>query len=513
MLKNKIFPFIKKNRIILLLWLIAFLVRIYRLDQLLAFHYDQGRDAQIASDILTFKNFPAIGPTTGIEGLYLGPFWFYLITPGYFFGRGDPAVAAIFMIFIESLTVPLLYFLLKKYHHKTSAYLAAVTWAFSRYIIHSARWFSNPTPLPTFVLLLIFFLSEIYIENKKKYWPFVALLLGLTLQLEAASAVFFVPVIALLFLLSTKKKAKKIIFPITLKQFTISCLVFFSLLIPQIFFEIKNKFLITKNFLGFLTGKTNTNTGKSWALPTLEFATKRIESYYHILFSKLDTNLTIYSLIFLLLFFLGLFIFLKKRKKLPSKLQKFIHLNLFWLFIPLFFLLFFVGNYGQLYDYYLTGFFPAFFILFAYFISTIQRNNKLLLPLLIFVLFFHANFIHLYNSIIAGTDGPTHITLGNQRQSVQFICKDSREKNIDIYVPPVIPHSYNYLIFQETKNGNCQQSTNQVPLLYTLAEVDPPHPERLEAWMDRQNSFSKVLKETRFGGIIIQERERTNDPN
>ena len=74
---------IKKHWPIILIWFLGLFLRCYRQGDLLGFYYDQGRDAAIAADIISFKNFPAIGPTTGIAGLYLGPFWYYLITPGY----------------------------------------------------------------------------------------------------------------------------------------------------------------------------------------------------------------------------------------------------------------------------------------------------------------------------------------------------------------------------------------------------------------------------------------------
>ncbi|HOZ80653.1 MAG TPA: hypothetical protein PK370_00335, partial [Candidatus Woesebacteria bacterium] len=75
---------LKSNLLLIVIWLAALFVRFYRQDQLLGFYYDQGRDAKMAHDIITLTNLPTIGPTTGIQGLYLGPFWYYLITPGYF---------------------------------------------------------------------------------------------------------------------------------------------------------------------------------------------------------------------------------------------------------------------------------------------------------------------------------------------------------------------------------------------------------------------------------------------
>ena len=181
----------KDNWLIILIWLIGLFLRCYRQSQLLGFFYDQGRDAQMAADIIALRHLPSIGPTTGINGLYLGPFWYYLITPGYLLGAGNPAIASYFIAFIESLSIPLLYFLLKKFVSVRSGYIAAFLWASSHYLIRSSRWFSNPSPLPTFVVALMILLAYIFIKKKNNLWPYVFLVLGLCFQLEAASAIFF----------------------------------------------------------------------------------------------------------------------------------------------------------------------------------------------------------------------------------------------------------------------------------------------------------------------------------
>lgn len=497
-MKKNIFLFLKNYWFIILIWLVGLFLRCYRQSELLGFYFDQGRDAKMAAEIIGLKNFPAIGPTTGINGLFLGPFWFYLITPGYFFGKGDPAIASYFICFLESLAIPLIYFLLKKYWSTKSAILASLFWAFSYYLIRSSRWFSNPSPLPFFVVLIILFLVKIFKEKQTKFWPVVFLLVGLSLQLEAASAIFFIPIIFVLFLLNFSE-IKKVKF----KTWIWSLVSFGVLLLPQLLFEIKNKFLITRNFIGFLTGRINSDTGKSWGIPTLEFAAKRINDYYHIFFSKLDTNVTWISVLFLILFIIGfIFLIFQNRK------SKFLQIILCWLFIPLFLLLFFVGNYGNLYDYYLTGFFPAFIILFAISLSSFLSYFSIVI---ILYLFFSANLPFIKNYITAGTDGPEHISLGNQKEAVLKICNEvkSKDYNVDIYVPPVITHAYDYLFDWYISQHKCHpQNESQVSLLYTIYEVDPPHPERLAAWLTRQQSIGKIIREEKFGGIVVQERQR-----
>ena len=106
--------------------------------------------------------------------------------------------------------------------------------------------------------------------------------------------------------------------------------------------------------------------------------------------------------------------------------------------------------------------------------------------------------------------------MGNELQAVNWVFENSKERgvfNIDVYVPPVIPYSYDYLfLWQGTRR--CGDNLcgllwdEQTPLLYTLYEVDPPHPWRLEAWLDRQEGIGVVEEEVSFGGIIVQRRSR-----
>lgn len=494
LIKNKI------NLLVIVIWAIGFFLRIYRQSALLGFYYDQGRDAKIAHDIISGTNFPAIGPTTGIQGLYLGPFWFYLITPGYLFGNGNPATASWFIAFLDSLTIPLIYIFLSKYaENKKAGIIGAILWSFSHYLIRSARWFSNPSPLPFFVLLIMIITLEIIQNKKYKYIPLLTLLLGLSLQLEAASAIFFFPILLVFFIINLKTIKK-----IPTKFWLQSVLSFGILLLPQIAFEIKNKFVITKTFFGFLTGKVNSDTGKSWAIPSLEFIGKRLIAYYQNLFSKLDTNVTPKSIILLIIFVFGtIYLIIKYRRVLSYQL------NLLWLFIPLFLLLFFSGNYGNLYGYYLTGFFPAFIILFALIITSV--NNLFLSGLLIsitFIIFYLGTFIHLKNYLSAGTDGPEHITLGSELDAVKYICQLSKDKdyNLDIYVPPITPHSYEYLFAWQNRIGRCRQPTSEKQnVIHILYEVDPPSPERLKNWMVKYQNYPLVEKNG-FGGVYVEIR-------
>jgi len=502
---------IKEHKIIYLLLLIILLLagffRLYRAGALLGFYYDQGRDALKVQEVLALRDFPAIGPTTGIAGLFLGPFWFYLLAPFYWLGRGSPVVAASFISLFDVGAVFLMYWLGKEFYSRKVGLLAAFFWGFSYHLIFSARWLSNPSPAPFFTLLLIFSLAKFFLHQKDKYLILIFISLAICLQLEMASAVFFIPVIILLWLIFKPKIVHK-------KYLWISIAIFLGFLIPQFLFEIKNKFLMTRNFFSFSRGEINTEDSQTWALPNLAFLKQRIIAYFNILFSKLEVNPAYTSKI--LAFLWMIFVIAKIPSAFKRKSEE-NGMNLIWLvflFVPLFFLLFFVGNFGRLYDYYLIGFFPAFIFLFTLFVAFFLRK-KLYWPLFALILFWflYFNLPFLKNYLLAGVDGPQNITLGNQLQSIDWIYQDAGQEkfNVDVYVPPVIPYAYDYLFPWRGERVYRQQPVaEKVPLLYTLYEVDPEHPFFLDAWLAERDKIAETIKVQKFGGITVERRLRIN---
>ncbi|MBU1127412.1 hypothetical protein KKF11_03640, partial [Patescibacteria group bacterium] len=121
--------------LLLLILVFSFFFRVYRVGDLLGFYYDQGRDALKILEMIKFQDFPAIGPTTGIEGLFLGPFWFYLLAPFYFLGNGNPVVAAIAISFFDLGAIIMLFLIGREFFSKRVGLLASFFWGFSYYFI------------------------------------------------------------------------------------------------------------------------------------------------------------------------------------------------------------------------------------------------------------------------------------------------------------------------------------------------------------------------------------------
>jgi hypothetical protein len=254
-------------------------------------------------------------------------------------------------------------------------------------------------------------------------------------------------------------------------------------------------------------GKTNTTSGRSWGFPNLDFIFRRLGVYFEVFFSKLDTNTTAVSYLFLAIILIGtILLFLYYRHNLL------VQITLLWLFVPLIFLLFFQGNYGQLYDYYLTGFFPAFFLLFAISLSLIRPSSlRWLTSLIIVAIFLFQNLPFTRNYLSANPDGPKHISLGNQILALQDICHQTQGQpyNLDIYIPPIEPYPYDYLLGWLSSQHLCHppQTTPQ-PLVFTLQEIDTVTPHRLAQWLQNWQTLAKIDSEKSFGGIIVTRRTR-----
>lgn len=126
--------------------IIGIVLRLLFLDRL-TFGYDQARDALQAISIIRDGNLKLIGPTTDIKGLFHGPLFWYLISPWYYFSSGNPIVARIFMVFVNSLNIVFIYyFALKLFKKNIIALMSSLFFAVSFETIQYARWLSNPPP-------------------------------------------------------------------------------------------------------------------------------------------------------------------------------------------------------------------------------------------------------------------------------------------------------------------------------------------------------------------------------
>ncbi len=474
----------------------AFIVRSFRIGQVLDFNYDQGRDALVIWDLVHLPHkFFLIGPTTGLPGIFRGPYYYYLIAPFYWLGKGNPVYPTIMLILTTVVALWLLYYLGKKIQNKETGTIALIVASFSSYIVYASRWLSNPTPMLPLSMILLWAMIKVT-EKKKWAWPVIALVSGLSLfNFGSSGELFYFPAILVLLIWQWKNRPD-------VKNLILSVILFALTFLPLVFFDLKHGSLLSHNFLGTFGGGSG-----SFSFPSLNFIRQRLFEYYDIFTNKIFIDRSVYTNSVITL--VGLVFLISFRKLIKNKKIAVVLLLLASPFVALFF---YRGNYGILYDYYMTGYYLIFVLVFALVLGGIwkYKAGKVFVAAF-FILFFLNNIPVVKSKMTNGCDGPQTICLANQKQAINWIYKDAGNKdfNVDAYVPPVIPYSYDYLFkWLGTYKYHKLSIESQVPLLYTLYEVDPPHPERLKAWLDRQAGIGKVVKEQTFGGITVQERIR-----
>lgn len=474
--------------------LIAFALRVFRVDQILAFHYDQGRDALVIWDLIHSYKLFLIGPTTGLAGVFRGPFYYYLITPFYWAGNGNPVYPAVFLAILSVVALGLMYFLAKKIAGKKAGFIALILGTFSFEIIYASRWLSNPTPMLLFSMILVWMLFLIQ-DGKKNAWIVLSFVLGLSFfHFGSSGELFYFPAI-LIFAIVFKK------FP-DIKTLLISIAAFLFTFAPLFIFNLKHEGILGNNIAGLLS------SGNSFNLPSWQFIIDRLKDIGVYFSSLMFYNPFAKEWVHMFVIFGAFLVFLTKLIKNDR-----VKVILILLGSVTLGLLFFQGNYGNFYQYYLTGYYLIFLILMALVLNFLFDSSWIGKIFVIYLLLFFVTSNWNWTRGYVNTSGKESdkIILANQKQAIDWVYKNvgEREFNVDVYVPPVISYSYDYLFkWLGTTKYHKLSVDSQVPLLYTLYEVDPPHPERLDAWMDRQKGIGKIVKEVTFGGITVQERER-----
>lgn len=467
---------------------LGFFLRVYNIGSLLGFYYDQGRDALTIWNLWHKWDFFLIGPTTGIAGIFRAPYYYYLIAPFYLLGKGNPVWPSVFLSLTTIAASFLMYLLGVKIHGKTAGLIAAFISSISFNIVMASRWLSNPTPMLLASVLLIWFMLMVS-EGRRWAWVGIAATAGLSIfSFGSSGEVFYFLTIAIFAVWQKKNLPNK-------KIFFVSAFAFLLTILPLIIFDWNNHFLITENVKKFFV-EDRSFRGISWMV-----AQDKVKLYWDV-FAKLifhglwEKQKFFFGGAFLLIVF-----FLNKLVKLKG-----VKILLLLIGTALIGLIFFQGNEGNFYDYYLTGYFLPFLLLFSIGLAEIFKSwwGKIFVIYFLYM-FTLNNFYPLQFKLTDNVDGQGSIALKSELQAVNWVYEDagSKEFNVDVYVPPVIPYAYDYLFLWR---NNSKKVEDLQPLLYTIYENVSS--DNLDAWLARQKGIGRVEEEVRFGGVVVQRRTR-----
>jgi len=259
---------------ITLILIVSTLIKVFAVSgHNFAFTMDQGRDMTDIRQMVVTRTPRLVGPTTSINGVLLGPFWYYFNLPPFLVFGGNPSAIVYWQIFWFQFACFLLYSVLKK-NSPSVAFFASSLLLLAPFGFNTARFFWNANSMPIFTIL--FFVSLIWSKNTAyKHSPLVpGIIAGLAMQIEAAFGILFFPFLVIYHLFSKQKK----------RNILLSGIGFFVTLLPQITFELRHGFIMTKLFLNELGGKGDMLGEKT------NFAERLAQRGDHLLFIVRNTN-------------------------------------------------------------------------------------------------------------------------------------------------------------------------------------------------------------------------------
>jgi 4-amino-4-deoxy-L-arabinose transferase-like glycosyltransferase len=409
---------IKKSTWILLgIILIGIFLRTYHFRDWIYFSSDQVRDVKLAEKVITREEgWPVFGPHMNHADVFVGPMYYYFqIISGKIFGAGPAQMAYPDLVF-SILSIPLMYFFLKRYFTENLSLALTGLYSISFFSIQYSRFALNPNVSPFFSILFLLALLEFISVGEKTHWKWIISLgvaLGVGIQLHAITLILFLAITFFAFIFLMKKNWR------TWDKWGIVFLIMIVLNLGQIVGDARNNFSNTKSFFSQSLDKSTADSEGTFSENFKSNADCHIQANFFIasslgdeeectfIYEKLLGNKSIFylkkiikenpfSLITIILalpfsilgYLLAVYYFKKEKEK---KKKYFLGLIILYAILS-FFIMVPVGDWLVM-RYFVHLIFVPFILLglFANFLAWKFPNKKIFLILAIFIFFAKAN--------------------------------------------------------------------------------------------------------------------------
>ncbi|MBI2026153.1 MAG: glycosyltransferase family 39 protein [Candidatus Levybacteria bacterium] len=491
----------KKFLYILFFALLIFLSIVPRSVELINRNYifllDQGRDYLAVKDIVIDHNLTLIGSEVGggmagIQGVFHGPFYFYLLSIPFIIFDGDPWGGIVLMFLFGILTIIAAFLFGKKvFNSPGMGIVLALLVAASPPLIAQSRFVWNPHPSSFFILVAFYFIYLLS-EKKKKYFFLAAFFSGLTYNFDTALAVPISVslVIYAIYLLRTGK----------IKHYLSLISGFVLAYLPFLLFQTRHGFGAISGIINYLFFQKDKESffiyNHSSAFVLNFFDTFPKQSFFP-------------ETLILIVFALTLLLFIIKEENKQLK-----HFSLFMILLSgvTFFILSFLRNY--VFPYYLIHLNFVYIFLFCYIlfnsIKTKAKNIQIIffgfLILLLFEAVFHAQAT--FRKDLKDYGGMAKVK--GKIEAIDYIYQDAKGEKFGllIFSPPVYTYPYDYLIWwYGGKKYGFLPNPEKSGLFYLLIEEDHSQPWTYKGWLETVIKEGRVMKTEKLpSGFIVQKR-------
>lgn len=210
------------------------------------FNMDNARDLVDVREMVVLQKPRLIGHTAAIEGVFYGPYWYYLSGVPFVLTQGNPYGSILLLVLFWAIGGFFALILAKRYGI-LAMILVGSLWVASNVLVLATSYSFNPNPAMLLTPLFIF-LFDRYLTSKKTLYGILTFgLAAMFFSFELMFAVL-VPVIILLTILLTRNwklfKTKSLWFGV---------LTYILVLAPYLLFEVKHEFFMTNSLIRYLT--------------------------------------------------------------------------------------------------------------------------------------------------------------------------------------------------------------------------------------------------------------------
>ena len=461
------------------------------------FGFDIGRDLLVARNIIENHKLTLIGAeigsgSAGINGIFQGPGYYYLLAIPYVLFGGDPYGVILLMFLFGVATLVAVYWTVRRIFDQKTAVIALFLTAISPLIVSQSRFIWAPHPAS---LLLVLFLFFVYMIPKRPrlYAPLAVFAAGLTYHFEFAMTI---PIVLALFI------GLPFVFRVKdLRTYLYSLVSVTVAFLPLIAFEIRHGWMAVRSILDYSVPQGPVGRDV-WLLrisdhmgPYIANAKNSFPIEHGFMPDWSFTALT--GGLLIALFFLSRRVFFR---------------FLLLLLLTSYVILLFLNN--IIWDYYLIHAHFIYMYVFAYSLINSYRRKRVVFAMLsIFLLSMIASSVwrmkinYTYDFYDLG--GVEKIS--GKQTAIDYVYQDAGGQPFSAFtfMAPIYTYPYDYLFatYGKKKYGYAPGSEKK-GLVYLIIEPDASKPWTYKGWLETVIVDGSIIKtETLSTGHIIQVRQ------
>ncbi len=501
----------------------AIFFRFYNSENVLFFIYDQGRDAW-ALQSLAAGDLTLIGPTSGLQGFFLGPFWYYIGLPGFLLTGGSPYGIGLWYVALTCLAFPLYWQISKKLFPNQTVWQLSLfaLLCFVPGSLHGSLFIWNPLLSIPLLAAAIWCLFQ---ARKSVVFLGVAfLLLGLMLHAEFAYGVFLIPVLFVLIFWIRQRFA--------LRDYCVAAVAIGVTILPQAVFELRNDFLMTKALVaGILGGQDSVSLLQVWRTRPLQLFTATQD----LLVGNLPGGVLIAAVAVGLIGWAFYWLRAHARTLLTADTRYFWQLIGVIAVTPFVGFLFWTGNSGNFFSYYITAHFivlaPLLLLgaktllqlpLFAGLTKQTRNTMAIVIPAVLVASLLTFSWQSLAQRVIwphndasmRVIDQATELVLdweAHDRQRIESARPDllPYTSATVTYTPNVYTAQYDYFLHWRSSEREQRVPNTQLQdehaLVYAIIEPDRELPERsFIPWYQRVTAERVLVRRVHMGVLVLE---------